>query len=339
MVDQRGAGAAQSHRPVVHRPAVHRRGGGDGRYLLDHDLRHPAVRRRRPRGADLRRAGVRQPAQARTLRARCGMRCGRRSRCVPLFLALAFAGPLLLHPFGLDPHVEALALEYWKPRMARRVHRLDGLGGDGLLQRHLGGAFHDGRGRRHHRRQRHPQSALHVRARHGHEGLGVGRRTSRRSSAWRWRMVLFLRGDIGAASIARRLMWRPRWPVIRAQLMVGLPIGVMYGADVLGLALSQMMIAQTSATAPPRRRSSWRSPRWPTCRRSASRSPGTTLVGQSIGAGNREWANRLGNVVIAMCAALMAFVAVAAAGGRAVGVAVVRQQRRRQRRRRRRARA
>ena len=42
-------------------------------------------------------------------------------------------------------------------------------------------------------------------------------------------------------------MWRPRWTVIRAQLKVGLPIGVMYGADVLGLALSQMMIAQTSA--------------------------------------------------------------------------------------------
>ena len=35
----------------------------------------------------------------------------------PLFLALAFAGPWLLHPFGLDSHVEALALEYWAPRM------------------------------------------------------------------------------------------------------------------------------------------------------------------------------------------------------------------------------
>ena len=37
---------------------------------------------------------------------------------------------------------------------------------------------------------------------------------------------------------------------------------------------------------------------------------GTTLVGQAIGAGSREWANRLGNRVIALCAALMAFVAV-----------------------------
>jgi MATE family multidrug resistance protein len=37
---------------------------------------------------------------------------------------------------------------------------------------------------------------------------------------------------------------------------------------------------------------------------------GTTLVGQSIGAGSRDWANRLGNVVIALCATLMALVAV-----------------------------
>jgi MATE family multidrug resistance protein len=35
----------------------------------------------------------------------------------PLFLALAFAGPGLLHPFGLPAHVEQLALEYWAPRM------------------------------------------------------------------------------------------------------------------------------------------------------------------------------------------------------------------------------
>src|SRR6186713_3436681 len=36
---------------------------------------------------------------------------------IPLFLGLAWAGPFLLHPFGLDPHIEALALEYWEPRM------------------------------------------------------------------------------------------------------------------------------------------------------------------------------------------------------------------------------
>ena len=50
-------------------------------------------------------------------RARCGMRLWASLALVPVFLGLAFAGPSLLHPFGLDPHVEALALEYWRPRM------------------------------------------------------------------------------------------------------------------------------------------------------------------------------------------------------------------------------
>ena len=35
----------------------------------------------------------------------------------PVFLAMAFAGPWVLGPFGLDGRVEALALEYWAPRM------------------------------------------------------------------------------------------------------------------------------------------------------------------------------------------------------------------------------
>src|SRR5688572_29033746 len=37
---------------------------------------------------------------------------------IPVFLALAHSGPWLLHPFGLEPRVEALALEYWTPRMS-----------------------------------------------------------------------------------------------------------------------------------------------------------------------------------------------------------------------------
>src|SRR5204863_2833761 len=122
-------------------------------------------------------------------------------------------------------------------------------------------------------------------------------------------MVLFLHGEVGRRYRAT-LMWRPSWPVIRAQLMVGLPIGIMYGADVLGLALSQLMIAQTSATGAA-------ATQIVMALTSLAYQPtmgialaGTTLVGQSIGAGSRDWANRLGSRVIALCAALMACVAV-----------------------------
>ena len=122
-------------------------------------------------------------------------------------------------------------------------------------------------------------------------------------------MVLFLRGEIGRR-YRSRLMWRPSWPVIRAQLMVGLPIGVMYGADVLGLALSQMMIAQTGATGAAATQIVMALTSMAYMPTIGIALAGTTLVGQSIGAGSRDWANRMGNVVIAMCAALMAFVAV-----------------------------
>ena len=226
----------------------------------------------------------------------------------PLFLTLAFAGPWLLHPFGLDSHVEALALEYWAPRM--------------------GGAF---------------VGAMAWAAMGFFNGISAVRYTmlivvvttvsnamlnqffmfelgmGMKGSAWGTNvaqlvglavaMWLFLSGDI-ARRYRSALMWRPRLDLIRAQLKVGMPIGVMYGADVLGLAMSQMMIAQTSsigAAATQIVMALTSMAYMPTIGIALA---GTTLVGQSIGAGSRDWANRLGNVVIVMCAALMAFVAV-----------------------------
>jgi MATE family multidrug resistance protein len=105
-------------------------------------------------------------------------------------------------------------------------------------------------------------------------------------------------------------MWRPRLSIILAQLKVGLPIGVMYGADVLGLALSQLMIAQTSAVGAAATQIVMALTSMAYMPTIGIALAGTTLVGQSIGAGDREWANRMGNVVISMCAALMACVAV-----------------------------
>ena len=78
-------------------------------------------------------------------------------------------------------------------------------------------------------------------------------------------------------------------------LVVGLPIGVMYGADVLGLALSQMMIAQTSAVGAAATQIVMALTSMAYMPTIGIALAGTTLVGQSIGAGSREWANRLGN--------------------------------------------
>ena len=226
----------------------------------------------------------------------------------PVFLALAFAGPAVLRPFDLDSQVEALALEYWMPRM--------------------GGAF---------------IGSMAWAAMGFFNGIGAVRYTmlivvtttvanaianqffmfhldmGMKGAAWGTNvaqcigltvaMWLFLRGEIGLR-YRSALTWRPRMRVIRTQLRVGLPIGVMYGADVLGLALSQMMIAQTSAVGAAATQIVMALTSMAYLPTIGIALAGTTLVGQSIGAGDRDWANRLGNVVIVMCAALMACVAI-----------------------------
>jgi MATE family multidrug resistance protein len=227
---------------------------------------------------------------------------------MPLFLGLAFAGQWILHPFSLPADVEALALQYWTPRM--------------------GGAF---------------VGSMAWAAMGFFNGISAVRFTmlivvvttianaianqlfmfnlgmGMKGSAWGTNLAqfvglalaitLFLHGEIGR-QYRSRLMWRPRLPVILAQLKVGLPIGVMYGADVLGLALSQLMIAQTSAVGAAATQIVMALTSMAYMPTIGIALAGTTLVGQSIGAGDREWANRMGNVVISMCAALMACVAV-----------------------------
>ena len=227
---------------------------------------------------------------------------------VPVFLGLAYVGPALLHPFGLDPHVEALALEYWMPRMGGAF--IGSMGWAAL-------GFFNGISA-----VRYTMLVVVVTTVANAIlnqlfifGFGMGMK----GSAWATNvaqiiglvlaMMLFLGGEVGRR-YRSRLTWRPRWSVIQAQLKIGMPIGIMYGADVLGLALSQMMIAQTSAIGAAATQIVMALTSMAYMPTIGIALAGTTLVGQSIGAGDREWANRLGNVIIAMCAALMAVIAV-----------------------------
>lgn len=227
---------------------------------------------------------------------------------IPLFLALAFAGPWLLHPFGLPLQVEQLALEYWTPRMAGAFvgsmawAALGFFNGISAVRFTMAVVITTT-----------ITNAIANQVFMFELGMGM------KGSAWGTNvaqlvgvslaLTLFLRGEVGRR-YKSALTWRPRWRVIRAQLAVGLPIGVMYGADVLGLALSQMMIAQTGATGAAATQIVMALTSMAYMPTIGIALAGTTLVGQSIGAGSHDWANRMGNVVITLCAAQMALVVV-----------------------------
>jgi multidrug resistance protein, MATE family len=227
---------------------------------------------------------------------------------IPVFLLMSYAGPYIIRPFGLEPHVEQLALEFWMPR----------LGGAfvGSMAWAALGFFNGISAVRYTMAIIVTATAVNAIANQVfifELGLGM------KGSAWATNFAqlvgvalalwFFLRGDI-AREYRSRLMWRPRPAVIRSLLAIGLPIGVMYGADVLGLALSQMMIAQTGAVGSAATQIVMALTSMAYMPTIGIALAGTTLVGQSIGAGDRQWANRLGNVIILLCAGLMACVAV-----------------------------
>jgi hypothetical protein len=244
----------------------------------------------------------------------------------PLFLGLAFAGRWLLHPFGLDPRVEALALEYWTPRMG-------GAFVGSMAWAAMG--FFNGISA-----VRYTMAVVVVTTISNAVAnqffmfeLGMGMK----GSAWGTNVAqiigvslalwLFLRGEIGRR-YRSALTWRPNLRMIRAQLKVGLPIGVMYGADVLGLALSQMMIAQTSAIGAAATQIVMALTSMAYLPTIGIALGGTTLVGQSIGAGSRDWAKPSRQSRDRAMRGAHGFRGRHAAAGGPVGAAVVREQRR-----------
>jgi MATE family multidrug resistance protein len=102
-----------------------------------------------------------------------------------------------------------------------------------------------------------------------------------------------------------RLMWRPRLPKLVSQWKLGLPMGVLIAADVLGFAMFQLMQVHLGTV-------DGAATQIVMMLTSISFMPaigiamaGTTLVGQSIGMGDRDWARRIGNSIIVMCMTYM----------------------------------
>jgi len=233
---------------------------------------------------------------------------------VPLFVALALGGPAIVPALGLAPDVAALSLDYWWPRM---------LGGPVAVGLWSVLSFFMGIG--------HVRVALAVNVtvvlvnamlnQWLMFGLGLGVA----GAAWATSLSLTLGLLIGIAVLAsapyRRgygslKVWRPRRRAIAATFAIGLPLGMSVAFDLLGLAAFQAMLTRLGVVA-------GAASQIVLMLTSIAYMPavglgmaGTTLVGQSIGAGDRGWALRVGNRTIVLSMGYMFLVgfALAAAG-------------------------
>jgi MATE family, multidrug efflux pump len=231
----------------------------------------------------------------------------------PLFVLAGAARHLVLAPFGFDPQTEGLAAAFWFPRVG-------GACIGAAVWAMLG--FFNGIGR--------PRvtllitvvttvtNALLNQVFIFRLGWGIS------GSAWATNVAQLI-GLLLALGIFLRpgyrqryrthLTWRPQRRVLLQQLRLGLPMGLSPAADLLGFAIFQMMqtrlgvaggaatqivVILTSLAYMPG---------------FGIASAGTTLVGQSIGAGARDWALRLGTRVIVLAALYMGGIGVLIALG------------------------
>ncbi|MGD1864137.1 MAG: MATE family efflux transporter [Phormidesmis sp.] len=228
---------------------------------------------------------------------------------LPLFVVLAFSSNTLLAFLQFPPAVEQLAIAYWLPRL---------LGGSIIIANLALTSFFNGIGR----------SAVTLKAAivialvnvllnevlMFQVGLGMA------GAAWATTAslavgLLLLLADFLSVQTRHRFrshqVWRPQWKMISDLFKSGIPLGFLMTADLTGLALFQIMqvklgVVPGAATQIAMVITS--TAYMPTL---GIAQAGTTLVGQSMGAGSQRWAKKVGNVSIALCvlyAAAVSFV-------------------------------
>ncbi len=221
----------------------------------------------------------------------------------PVFAVVGFGGAWILAPFALNTEVRDLALQFWQPRMLGAALGV-------ALWSVLG--FFNGIGR-----ARVTLSinlvTLGVNALLAwvfifHFGWGVPGAAWATNCATATGLVIALLVFVGGRDLARyraRLTWRLKWTSLLNQFRLGLPMGIGLAADLFGFALFQLMLVKLSPT-------DGAASQIVMMLTSIAYMPalgialaGTTLVGQSIGAGDKAWARRLGNAVVVMAVIYM----------------------------------
>lgn len=226
----------------------------------------------------------------------------------PAFLLLAFAGDALVRPFGLSAEIHANTIEYWFPRM---------LGGPFALALWALTGFFNGIGRTNVTLAVMVFSALLNAVLNQlfifEFGWGIA------GAAWATSAALLATVAVTAALLVSRALdreystraaLRVDAKLARSLLLVGLPMGIFPAIDVGALALFQLMQSGVGATAGAASQIVMMFTSIAYMPTIGLALAGTTLVGQSIGAGDRDWAARVGNAIIVLCVAYMGCVSI-----------------------------
>ncbi|HKE96599.1 MAG TPA: MATE family efflux transporter, partial [Povalibacter sp.] len=107
------------------------------------------------------------------------------------------------------------------------------------------------------------------------------------------------------------LTWRLPLRRLLMQWRLGFPMGLLLAADMLGFALFQLMQVHLSAVDGAAAQITIMLTSIAFMPAVGMALAGTTLVGQSIGMGDRTWARRLGNTIILLCMAYMGCIGLA----------------------------
>jgi MATE family multidrug resistance protein len=221
----------------------------------------------------------------------------------PLFVAVGAAGHLILAPFGFSPEIEQLAASFWFPRVGGAAF---GVAAWGML------GFFNGIGR--------PRITLYITVVTTlanvlfnelfifHLGWGVAgsgwATTVAQAIGLLMSMAIFLRTDY-RVKFKSHLTWHPHWRQLREQLKLGFPTGLLPAADLLGISIFQMMQVRLGTVGGAATQMAMMLTSVAYMPGFGIASAGTTLVGQSIGAGARRWGMRVGSRVILMTALYM----------------------------------
>ncbi|MFN0315364.1 MAG: MATE family efflux transporter [Burkholderiales bacterium] len=222
---------------------------------------------------------------------------------LPLFLLVSQACAPILAPFGLQQSTVDIANQFWEPRLqwaavsaalwavsgffngiGRPVFTLCVMGVVAISNIVLNAWFMFGL------------------------GLGIA------GVAWATNLATATGLALGLAlflsarfqrKFSTRLLWRMRWPSVRAVCGLGFPIGLFFSVDLFGLALFQLMttkVGVTDGAATQIVMTLTSIAYWPGIGIAMA---GTTLVGTAIGAKRPDWAFTLGNSIGKLTACYM----------------------------------